>query len=217
MRLRFGGIDLEKFSNDQGIEACAIRLLYNSYNICIVTIYRAPTGNFTCFIKKLEAILCSLYTLHMQFITRGDINVNYFIHNSTRKILDALLSSFNLSSTVYLPTRPQNKSATAIYNIFIDTIDTFKFPTYVVSPLHNGLSDHDAQLNKLSDIDIKIHNSKFKIIRRTDTYPVFDFLYKLSFETWNSIFDSNDVNSMFNSFLNIYLRIFYSSFSLKKS
>jgi len=69
---------------------------------------------------------------------------------------------------------------------------------------------------KLNDIDIKIQNSKFKIIRRTDTYSVFDFWFKQNFETWNNIFDSNDVNSMFNSFLNIYLGIFYSSLSLKK-
>lgn len=112
-------------------EACAIRLLYSSYNICILTIYRAPTGNFTCFIKKLEAIICSVYTLNTQLIICGDTNVNYLVHNSRRTILDALLSSFNLSSTVYFPTGLQNKSATAIDNIFIDTS---KFPLYVVSP-----------------------------------------------------------------------------------
>ena len=39
---------------------------------------------------------------------------------------------------------------------------------------------------------------------------------KLSCESWNTIFNSEDVNDMFNSFLNIYLRIFYSSFPLKK-
>jgi len=39
-----------------------------------------------------------------------------------------------------------------------------------------------------------------------------DFIYKLSNESWDSIFHGNDVNIMFNSFLNIYLRIFYSSF-----
>jgi hypothetical protein len=42
------------------------------------------------------------------------------------------LSSFNLFSIVYFPTALQNKSATAIESIFIDT---FKFPNYVVPPL----------------------------------------------------------------------------------
>jgi hypothetical protein len=70
-------------------EAYAIRLLYNSYNICILTIYRAPIGNFACFIKKLVAILCSLFTLNRQLIICGDTNVNYLVHNSRRKMLDA--------------------------------------------------------------------------------------------------------------------------------
>jgi len=98
----------------------------------------------------------------MQFIICGDINVNYLVHNRRRKILGALLSSFSLSSIVYFPTRLQNKSATAIGNIFIDTSN-------------NGLPDHDARLIKINDIGIKIQNSKFKIIRRIDTYSVFDF------------------------------------------
>jgi len=82
----------------------------------------------------------------MQFFIHGDITVNYLVHNSRRKILDTLLASFNLSSTVYFPTTLQNKSATATDNIFIDTS---KFAHYVISPLYNGLSDHDAQLIKV--------------------------------------------------------------------
>ena len=39
---------------------------------------------------------------------------------------------------------------------------------------------------------------------------------KLSCELWDSIFNSEDVNAMFNSFLSIYLRVFNSSFPLKK-
>jgi hypothetical protein len=108
----------------------------------------------------------------MQLIIYGDTNLNHLVHNSRRKILDALLSSFNLSMTVYFPIRLQNKSATAIKNI---SIDTSKFPNYVMSPLYNGFSDHDAQLIKLRNTDVKIQNPKFKVIRRIDTYSVLDF------------------------------------------
>jgi len=37
---------------------------------------------------------------------------------------------------------------------------------------------------------------------------------KLSHETWEPVFDGNDVNKIFNSFLNIFLRIYCSSFPL---
>jgi len=46
-----------------------------------------------------------LYTLNTQFIVCGDISVNYLVHDSRQKMLGALLSSFNLSSTVYFPAR----------------------------------------------------------------------------------------------------------------
>jgi hypothetical protein len=42
-----------------------------------------------------------------------------------------------------------------------------------------------------------------------------DFVTKLSNESWDTVFDSNDFDSKFNFFLNIYL-IFYSSFPLKR-
>jgi hypothetical protein len=46
-------------------------------------------------------------------------------------------------ATVHFPTRVQNQSNTAIDNIFIDN---YKFTKYTVSPICNGLSDHDTQL-----------------------------------------------------------------------
>jgi hypothetical protein len=42
---------------------------------------------------------------------------------------------------------------------------------------------------------------------------------RLSYESWDNIFDNNkytDVDSLFNSFHNTYLRIFYTSFPSKK-
>jgi hypothetical protein len=78
------------------------------------------------------------------------------------------------------------------------------------------LADHDAQLIKLSNVDLKIQNANVKIMRKFDAYSILDFQYKLSFETWSSVFDDNDVNTMFNSFLSVYLRIFYSSFPLRR-
>ena len=37
---------------------------------------------------------------------------------------------------------------------------------------------------------------------------------KVSHKTWEPVFDGNNINKIFNSFLNIFLRIYYSSFPL---
>jgi hypothetical protein len=43
-----------------------------------------------------------------------------------------------------------------------------------------------------------------------------NFNFKLSYETWDDVFTDGDVDNIFNSFLNTYLRAFNSSFPLRK-
>ena len=50
--------------------------------------------------------------------------------------------------------------------------------------------------------------------KKINQYTIADFQLKLSHEMWEQVFDWNDVNKIFNSFLNIFLRIYYSSFPL---
>ena len=52
--------------------------------------------------------------------------------------------------------------------------------------------------------------------RKINEYTINDFLPKLSHETWDISFSSDDVNVMFNALLDTCLKIFYSSFPLKK-
>jgi len=59
-----------------------------------------------------------------------------------------------------------------------------------------------------------MHSNKSKFIGKMDKHTILDFTYNLSNEAWDSVFNNNDVNLMFNSFLNTYLRIVYSCFPL---
>jgi hypothetical protein len=43
----------------------------------------------------------------------------------------------------------------------------------------------------------------------------YEFLIQISYETWDSVFADQDIDSIFNSFLNTYFRIFNSSFPKK--
>ena len=111
--------------------------MYNCY------IYRAPSGNFDTFITKLDTILKKLFIVTVDFIICGDININYLIDSDRKSQLEALIKTYNLTSVVNFPTHIQHNSATAIDNIFIDIT---KAGNYSISPITNGLSDHDAQI-----------------------------------------------------------------------
>jgi hydroxypyruvate isomerase len=48
------------------------------------------------------------------------MNIDYLADKERKEQLDAVLLSYNLTSTVHFPTRVQNQSSTAVDNIFID-------------------------------------------------------------------------------------------------
>jgi len=121
--------------------------------------------------------------------------------------------SYNWASIIKFLTRIQNTSATAIYKIFIDVS---QFEGYTIAPVINGISDHDAQLLTISTDYTYVPTQRSKSVRKINKRTVSDFIDKLSCKSWVSIFNSEDVNARLNSFLNIYLRIFYSNLPLKK-
>jgi len=83
-----------------------------------------------------------IYSNNTEIIICGDININYLIDSTHKQLLDLLLASYSLCSTVQFPTRIQNNSYPAIDNIFIKT---FKLNDFSLLPIINGLPDHDAQ------------------------------------------------------------------------
>jgi hypothetical protein len=168
------------------------------------------------FLDGLDGIIRSLYKVNSRSIVCGDINIDYLVGSERKRQLDAMLLSYNLSATVHFPTRTKNQSSTAIDNIFIDI---YKFINYSVSPLYNGLSDYDAQLLKIKEVNFKHQNYYVNTIRNINKHSIEEFKLRLSYESWDSIFDNNnmDIDSLFNIFLNNYLRIFYTSFTLHKT
>jgi hypothetical protein len=201
-------LNLETNCLDFDIELSAIKIQYDSSFIYILAVYRAPSGNFTHFMQKMDRIL-RLYNSKIEFIICGDFNIDYLTDKYRKSQLNSLLNSYNLFSITDIPTRVQNTSKSAIDNIFIDYL---RLETFKVFPIPNGISDHDAQLVMIHDITLPIPPKVSWITRKTDKYSLTDFNYRLSFEMWREVFEENDVNIMFNSFLFIFLRLFNTGF-----
>jgi hypothetical protein len=141
----------------------------------------------------------------------GGLNINYFIDNSRKDLLNSLLASSNLTSSINFPTRISNNSCTLIDNIFINS-SRYYFSVY---PHNNGLSDHDAKVITLNNILISVTKQVGFYTRNINNQSIGQFIYMLSYENWEDIFLEADVNVIFNNFLNTFLRIFYTCFPLK--
>jgi hypothetical protein len=203
---------VDKYCEEQGTEICALQISFSNLNIYVLTVYRAPLANFDCFISKLNTILQLLHIPKLHIIN-GDVNINYILESAQKSPLENLLFSYNLTSIGNFPTRIQNNSATAIDNIFLDIS---QFENYNITPLLHGLSHHDTQLLTIHFYHSHIPTNK-SIVRKINKYTIPYFINELSNKSWDAIFYNEVVNVMFNSFLNTYLRIFYSSFPIIKS
>ena len=147
----------------------------------------------------MDRILNLLHRPKTKFIICGDININYTEMSNNKKSLDNLLAIHNLRSIVHFPTRMVDNSKSMIDNIFIDASRN-----YIIEPCINGLSDHYAQLLFISNIFLPVINRDPYYIRIINKDAVAEFQLQLSWESWEDVFSSIDVNLMINNFLNNY-------------
>ena len=131
--------------------------------------------------------------------------------SNSKKRLDDLLATYNLRSIIHFPTRIVDKSITMIDNIFIEGTRN-----YTIKPHFNGLSDHDAQILTIFNFFVPIINADPYYLRSINKNAIAEFQLQLSWERWDDVFVKKDVNSIFNNFLNIYLRYYHSSFIKKE-
>jgi len=208
--IKFSTINLTKFNKDQDLEISAVKLKILNTNIIVFCTYRAPTGDIDYFLKNIDVILNRYFKPRTEIIICGDLNINFMDNKSNNKIrLEQVLSTYNLMGIVDFPTRITGTSSTLIDNIFIDTRNT-----YTVKPHVNGISDHDGQLLKIFKLDKSIlrNNGNYhNVTRIINDSTSREFQYLLSLELWEDVFAGNDVDIMFNNFLNTYLRCFYTT------
>jgi hypothetical protein len=153
-KLKFVNIDLAKYCKDKVFEICAIKIYMNTRKICVIAIYRSPSGNFDTFMSKLDTILKKLFKVTVNLIICGDININFLADGERKRQLAALLQTYNLISVVNFPTHIQQNAVTSIDNF---SIDITKAGDYSIKPIINGLSDHDAQILTLYSFSSRPH------------------------------------------------------------
>jgi hypothetical protein len=203
---------LSEFCNDRDIEICAVKTQFSSFKLCVLSVHRSPSGSLMHFLSSLDTILSRLYNNSLNIIIFGDFNINYLESSNYKLQLDSLLAIYNLHSVVDFPTRITSSSCTAIDNIFLNKHINLDF---AIQSCPSGLSDHDAQILTLNDLKIHKPPTHHFTRRVINDSTIFEFQLNLSYESWGNVFNGDDVDTIFNNFLNTYLRIFYHTFPLK--
>jgi len=64
-------------------------------------------------------------------------------------------------------------------------LDTTRLKEHTVIPITNGLSDHDAQLLTIETKVSYRPGSQLQTFRKFNDYAIYDFINKLSNESWD--------------------------------
>jgi hypothetical protein len=150
------------------------------------------------------------YKPKTEFIICGDFNLNFLKQTARKTKHLLLLQAFNVFHIVCSSTRITDTNYSIIDNIFIDNT---RINSYDIVSISNGLSDHEAQCLAMNNIT-NLHKYKPLTITRRNINKdsIAQFQNDIYNQNWQSIYQSNDVDESYNSFLNTYLLIYESCF-----
>lgn len=193
---------------------------YGSYlcssNIIIVTVYRSPLGDVIEFLDKLASMLEVIALENKQIIITGDFNIDFVKDSKELQELNAIIQSHNIKAAITVPTRVTSTTASVIDNI-LTTFDE----NYISSQVNdNGISDHTEQvvtvdINNIIRKGNKTPNHESTVgFRPIDDKKISQFRDLLLIENWESIDSESDVNTNFDSFMDIYIKLYNEAFPL---
>ena len=209
-KLVFQTIDLSEYCSEKLLEICAVRFQLKSFKLIILCIYRPPTGNLKQFYSLMEHILNYLLKPAVTFLVCGDLNINLLVNSNEATKLLTLMKTYNLTQLVDFPTRITHCTETLLDVSFVDTSICTKIESI---PFVNGLSDHDAQITCLHQINTATQKViRKKKLRIFNNHTIGHFQKLLQNETWEQIYDASCINVAFNKFQEILVRHYETSF-----
>ena len=128
--------------NCDAIESLCLEITNEkSKNIILNLTYRPRNGDVKEFEKHLNKILSINDILKKEVIVAGDFNMNLLDFEQNKKVQNFLNIMFghSMMPVINKPTRVTKNTATAIDNIFINSVTTTKFKTGIIK---SDISDH---------------------------------------------------------------------------
>ena len=192
------------------LECVTVELtIKNHTNVVVSCIYRTPGSPIDTFCENLERNLSDVKSIKTIFVF-GDFNIDLLkheTHNNTKHFLDTMYS-LGLYPLIDKPTRITDNSTTLIDNIFTNEL-RFNLTSGI---MYNDISDH-LPIFALCEYNISRYNVKeFQFIRKMNEDTMASFSNEPILQTWENVLKTDDVNQAYDSFLHIFMILYYSLF-----
>lgn len=206
---------IEEFSLEMHCEFCAINLKYMSKSICVVSVYRPPTGDIELFCKMFTYVLNYCYTGSISVFICGDLNIDYF---KSHRHLDCLLLEFGLSISSLEATRIFTNihgiTSSSKIDYILTNIDRELLTDRVVDA---GIGDHKAVIVSVITNTMRVPTTgEIRTFRLLSGNNLFNLASMASSTSFEDVYDTSDPNDGFKRFFDVLEFLLNSACPIKK-
>uniref|UniRef100_A0A0K8R810 Putative outcast ele5 orf1-h 1e-40-j 4 n=1 Tax=Ixodes ricinus TaxID=34613 RepID=A0A0K8R810_IXORI len=181
-------------------------------NTVISVLYRPPDGRSVFFFQFCERFLQVVNDNHYDLILGGDFNIDMLKDSACKREFNILIETNGCVSVIQSPTRVTVRSETMI-DLFITNAQPDKITSGTLS---YDISDH-------LPIFLCLNTKPYKNVRNTGTFVFQDitndrlnaFKADISEINWSPIYNCEDVNLAYNTFLGEFTTIYNRHFPWK--
>jgi hypothetical protein len=206
---------VEEFCEEKVLEFCLVSLMLENVKIFLLSLYRSPSCSVQSFLENLDKIISKLPTNKNKIIL-GDFNINTAEETNESRSLKDMLLSHNLSLCIHSSTRETSHSKTIIDNIATDLNEDF----YEAGVVKTYISDHHCQIMEILGEVVNIPKNEqqrpFIYFRDYNEKNIDVFLKLLKEESWNDIYQSQNIDDIYESFFKILTSYKNQAFPLKR-
>ena len=196
---------IKEHSTETHIECSGLIISNNQHKTTIINVYRPPNGDMDIFLISLSQILNKAFAVSSIVILCGDLNINSLVSSIRHKLLQDLLSSYDLTNFCTQPTRitvNKNGNSTTSIDYMISNLPEDKVTCKIFNP---HISDHLAQVLLIETHFTKIPFKNVNIMRRQiNDQNLSNLKASLQNESWRGIDDTN-IDIGMDNFLQTFL------------
>ena len=159
--------------------------------------------------NNIEILLNDVATKSFKHIVIcGDFNINFLANSKEKEELLNLIDSFNLRTTIKDFTRIGKKSVSGLDQIIVNNDTDCTSETF-----YAGYSDHLAQILSIRNIEsLSSTTPKSQLGRKFSERNIQNFTHILTQENWSSVYNTQNTNDKFDSFISILKKTLISVF-----
>ena len=185
-------------------ESLWLKVLINNKPIIVGIIYRKPNTDVSEFQESLVDVLNDFKIDSHDCILMGDFNID--LHNVTDQAPDnhiSILQCIGLGQIISTPTRISLTRQSLIDHIYTN----INMSNISTGTIITDISDHFPVCAIFGDVcttNVSPHKVHFRNYRN---YRLDEFQKNLGEETWNTVYECNDVNEAYSRFVTLFTTI----------